>query len=178
MGNPMMLPLFLAVLGLVVSTVDHLATFVGIDFVAPFPALLWGPHLLVMFLGALLVFSALRALAEESGRRLTWRRMTRFAPRWMKALTIALVIYGVFNFLAALVLSEGGAAAIQNGREVLVCHGTVIRRLSAEEYERFRVYPTRIFSGTWMLLYAVFVTVFYSMYKGMDVDREEGTGRN
>ncbi len=29
-----------------------------------------------------------------------------------------------------------------------------------------------------MLLYAVFVTVFYSMYKGMDVDREEGTGRN
>ena len=29
-----------------------------------------------------------------------------------------------------------------------------------------------------MLFYSVFVTVFYSMYKSIDVDREERTGGN
>jgi hypothetical protein len=169
----MMLPLCLAALGLAVSAIDHVATFFGIDLHVPFPALLWGLHVLGMLLGALLVLGALPVPSEKSGRRLTWGCMTRYAPRWMKAITLALLIYGAFNCVTILVLSKGGTTAIENGKEVLVSHGRVICPLSAEDYERFRVYPTRLFSGFWMPLYAVFVTVFLSMYNGMDVDRAD-----
>lgn len=165
----MKLPFGLAVLGLVLSAVDHVSTFFGIDLHGPFPLVLWGLHLLGMFLGALLVFSLL-VLSNDSPRRMTLSELMRYVPRWMKAITVLLVMYGAFTFCAIFVLSEAGTAAIKNGNEVLVSHGTVIRRLSPEEYERIRVYPTRLFSGAWMSAFAVFVAVFYSRYIDSDVD--------
>jgi hypothetical protein len=154
----------ISVFGLIFSGLAHIATFFGINPQRVFPAV-WGLHVLLFVVWFPVIFMS-RKLCTKENRKDFIKIITRHAPFWMKALSVALFIYAFFNFFyTVFALNEGGVPSIRDGKKVLESHGRIIRQLTEQEYELHQAYGVRTFSGHWMIFYAVGMTALYSMRK-------------
>ncbi len=153
-----------SLIGLVASTLVHLCTFVGINPQSFTPSV-WSLHILLFPVWLALILSSLM-FAGEAPRKELLQRLTRNSPRWMKALTLALVPYVAFNSLyTPWCLSEGGVPSIEHGKKVIASHGKIRRELTDTEYEQQEAYEVRFFSGAWMMCYAVATIISYSLLR-------------
>jgi hypothetical protein len=84
-----------------------------------------------------------------------WQWLGHSTPPWALALCVFLFVYSFVNFFVSLALLKGGAPAEEGGYYYLKSHGSVLRELTAEEYARYRGFEMRLFSGHWMLFYAL-----------------------
>ncbi len=154
----------IAVFGLISSAVAHFSTFLGVNPRPVFP-LVWALGALLIVVWTTVVLW-LRRICTADNQMDIWKIATRNAPAWMKVLLIAFVAYGIFSFFfTVFVLTEGGVASERDGRKVLESHGEIIRTLTDEEYETHHAYTVRIFSGHFMIFYAVGTTVLFSRLK-------------
>jgi hypothetical protein len=69
------------------------------------------------------------------------------------AVGIAIFAYAILNFLIFMKLTEGGNPSIQDGKYVLLNHGTLIREITQAEYHSFCANEVRGFSGHWLVFY-------------------------
>ncbi len=151
----------LACVAFVASVLVHGATFVGVNPSSALPAA-WALHLLVFVVWVPVVLLCHKAVKRKDRRRF-WRVVTRHAPAWMKVLSVACLVYAGFNFFyTGLVLNEGGVPGVIEGQRVLHSHGDIIRTLTSAEYELHLAYMARMFSGHWMVFFAVAATVLTS----------------
>jgi hypothetical protein len=150
----------LALLGLVSSFVAHVATFAGINPEAVFPQV-WLLHV-----GIFVVWIPTVVVSKKYQGQDFWKASMRFSPVWLRGMCGALFTYALFNFFFCIfVLQKGGVPSEIDGKKVLHSHGSVIRELTDEEYERHRAYGVRTFSGHWMLFYGVATGVLYSQWR-------------
>ena len=155
------IPFYLAVVCLVASVVVHVSTFFGVNPQRVFPAV-WVLHALVFVVWFPVVLSCQRACKGHYAKDF-WRIAMRYAPTWMKSLSVVLFAYGFVNFfITFLVLGEGGVPVESGVRKTLESHGTVIRELTDEEFELHEAYGLRGFSGHWMIFYSIGMTVLCS----------------
>jgi hypothetical protein len=122
----------LAVLGLAVSLMVHLAAWSGIDL--PFEA--FGLHfgVFVVWLPAALVPNW---MARHYPRMGFWKGALRGCPTWMRWMTAGLFAYALLNFISAFI---GPANSSPSGTAPVL----------------------RAFSGHWMAFYATAFAIFYS----------------
>jgi hypothetical protein len=154
----------IAVFGLVFSALAHISTFFGINPQSMFPAV-WGLHVLLLVVWFPVIFMS-RKICTKENRKDFIKIITKHAPFWMKALSVALFIYAFFNFFyTVFALNEGGVPSIFAGKKVLESHGKIIRELTDQEYELHQAYGVRTFSGMWLIFYSVGVTALCSMRK-------------
>ncbi len=155
---------YLAVFGLVASAVAHVVTFLGVNPRRAVPGIMVLGVMVLVVWGAM-VFMARKAYARTD-RRSLWDIILRHAPLWMRVLSVVLGVYAFFNFFFVVwVLNREGVPSTSLGPKALVSHGTVIRRLSDEEYEKHQAYSVRGDTGHWMVFYAVGMTALYSLAK-------------
>lgn len=153
-----------AVAVFVLSAAFHCATFI--------PALrVWTGFAWPLHLGAMAVFAAMVLSFVAQGRRqrksprlsllANWRaanqqnkefksRLLGAVPPWLRVVCCIAFIYTMINFALFASLMEGGTPAICNGKYCLQNHGRLIRNITQEEFNRFRAYQVRGFSGHWM----------------------------
>ena len=152
----------IAVFGLLFSALAHISTFFGINPQSVFPAV-WGLHVLLFVVWFPIIFISRKKFTIEN-RKDFIKIITKQAPYWMKALSVALFTYAFFNFFyTVFALNEGGVPSILSGKKVLESHGKIIRELTGQEYELHQAYGVRAFSGHWLVFYSVGMTVLYSM---------------
>ena len=94
-------------------------------------------------------------------------------PRWQQYAVKGLFAYALINFALFFYRSSGGTPEERDGKYVLQNHGTVIRELSADEYERHSAYVVRGFSGHWMVFYLIPALYFRPRKtgSGSEIDR-------
>lgn len=161
----------LAAAGFLLSAVMHTGTFIGVNFEAmmPFP---FGLHVGIFIVLVPAFIASSKDLKKtninfnQAGSQLEyWKRLTKFAPFWMRVLLMLLIPYALFNFFFTLfILKEGGGPSIIDGQKVLSSHGVVIRALSDEEFFTHILYELRLFSGHWMVGYATAWVLLYSHF--------------
>jgi hypothetical protein len=89
-----------------------------------------------------------------------WRRVPRRnlvseifgdIPRWLKAATAALLLFGFANFFAGLWLNAGAHPhRLADGRLVLERHGHVVRTLDAPEFRHAELVQLRVLAA-WLV---------------------------
>lgn len=148
-----------AFIGFCLSLFVHLITFVGIDPAKHVP-FVWVLHI-GMFVGFVpMVFA--QGFPPKND---FWKKLMSNLPRWQRYMVKGLFAYAAINFVLFLYLSQGGGVAEEKeGKYVLRNHGTVIRELSADEFEQQNAYIVRGFSGHWMVFYIV-PAIFFSRGK-------------
>lgn len=135
--------------GFCLSLLVHLTTFLGIDPARRVP-FVWALHI-----GIFVSFVPM-VLAQQSPRRGDfWQKLMSRLPTWQRYAVKGLFAYTVINFALFFYLSSGATPQERDGKYVLLNHGTLIRELSADEYERQNAYIVRGFSGHWMIFYLV-----------------------
>jgi hypothetical protein len=147
---------------LVLSIIINVITFFGIDLQIKFPVI-WLLHI-----GILLVFIPIVVVhSRDTGifGKINYSLVVEYAPKWMRVLLTIFGIYAVINLGLDMVLSEGGAPDIWDGRYVLHRHGELIRELTLDEYKKQQIYLVRFFSGVWMGLYFNSLVAYYSYLK-------------
>ncbi len=161
----------LAVTGLVLSALAHLLTFCGVNPEQAFPWI-WMLHIgiFVVWIPTVLVGNGVRTRSKKKD---LWNAAAGYSPRWLNRLCGCLFIYAFFNFFFTIfALNKGGVPGVINGEKVLHSHGTVIRKLSDEEYELHRAYTVRTFSGHWMVFYGIATTVLLSEIRRRSAERQ------
>jgi hypothetical protein len=151
----------IALFGLVASGAAHLSTFFGIIPQQVCPSV-WWLHILIFVVWIPLVFSG-HSMFNREGRNSSGKLSMEYSPGWMRALSMMLFLYAIFNFFyTVFVLNEGGVPSELNGKKVLHNHGKIIAELSDSEYKKHQAYGVRTFSGHWMCFYALAMTMLYS----------------
>lgn len=136
--------------------------------------LIWPLHLATMALFASLVFS-LVAQQEKNGAFANWRTVNQrsrefqskllgLAPRPLRIACGVVATYALINFVLFMALMEGGSPSTKDGKYYLHNHGRMIRELTKGEYQRFRAYEVRGFSGHWMMFSIVPMTYFLAVH--------------
>ena len=167
-----------ALLTFALSAIVHFATYVvsaglSMDQV-------WLLHLASMAVLVPMVLSLTRQLQRHpkpvvTGLFAEWRAAKRqkkeFSAKLVAtvppALRIACIVAGIYalaNFVAFIVLMEGGGPSVKEGKYVLHDHGRKIRDLSKAEYDQLRVYQVRGCSGHWMVFSIVSMTYFLAVH--------------
>jgi hypothetical protein len=138
----------LALAGFVLPLAVHVSALLGVDVNARLPGV-WLLHvgILVVFLPLVIV------LRRDFGAKPSFRQIAAALPRWVIAVGVLIFVYAFANFFLFMAGSEGGGPSIQNGKYVLLNHGTLIRELTASEYVRFQANIVRGFSGHWLVFY-------------------------
>jgi hypothetical protein len=139
----------------------------------------WPLHLFALAAcGAMAFWMNRREKAEQGGQKkpFSWIEFARPFPFALRAACVIAGIYAVINFALFFFLMEYGSPAEENGRYVLQNHGKVIRFLSAEEYQRFRAYEVRGFSGHWMLFSILPAAYFLTCGSRKVADQSESSG--
>jgi hypothetical protein len=139
----------LAIIGFFTSLIVHLSTFLGIN-----PAR-FGPGVWVLHVG---MFAVLVPMIFDQGRmeKKTFQREIFSAlPGWARHLISVFFVYAIINLALFVFLSGRGVPSERDGKYALHSHGSVIRELSEEEYDRHKAYELRAFSGHWMVFYLI-----------------------
>jgi hypothetical protein len=84
------------------------------------------------------------------------------ADRWPKDLSLAALmgvcmVYAMINFVSMMSHLKEGSPRERNGSYELHDHGRFVRTLTKDEFDQYRAYEARGFSGHWMLFYAASV---------------------
>jgi hypothetical protein len=155
----MSLIILLSAVGLIISALVHFSTYVGFDPQSD------GPAVWLLHIGVFIVFIPAVWVANIK-RQADVRKSNQFwplAPTWMKNLTNLLGLYAGVNFVIfiylIMVVMGGGTPEKEPGGYVLRNHGTLVRKISEQEYHRYRAYIMRGFSGHWVLFYALAMTM-------------------
>ena len=148
----------MALAGFTLSLAAHVAALAGIDVAAAVP-LVWALHVGMFVVFIPFVFSCRKVL----GRRSKLAQLRVIFPGWVLAVTAALMVYALVNFLLFMMGTEGGNPSISGGKYVLLSHGRLIRELTATEYTAFEANVVRGFSGHWLIFY--FVPFAYFMLR-------------
>ena len=142
---------FLAALALVASAAVHLAAMLGMNLIQA-NVVTMVMHLLVMIPFAVGLIYANRVAPDKK----EWFKVSAFAPRWLKVLSVILLVYGLASCVPK--LREKGMAEKRGENYVLVNKDGVIRPLTEQEYHQRRVQTTRSLSALWMLFASVGLT--------------------
>lgn len=145
----------LAFIGLLLSLLAHLMAFLGVNL-AKYVPWVWWLHIGIFVLTVPLLFTQ-----GFKSRKTFWREFNSRLPSWARRAYKALFLYAIVNFVIFGFLSSGGVPDVCEGKYVLENHGTVIREISKEEYERQKAYVLRLFSGGWMVFYLFFALSFW-----------------
>ena len=175
----------------VVSAALHLATY--IPDVPVNMELAWPLHLAAMAVFGILIihlrqqrrphksrakglFGNWRTAAQQDRALLS--ELVGLVPRWLLFACLATFIHPFVNFAMFILLMEGGSSVVEGGKFILQEHGRKIRDLTKQEFERFRAYELRGFSGHWMVFSIIPATYFLAVQpklKGtMELDIEKG----
>lgn len=156
------IPAFLtmSIIGFVLSLLAHGATFLGMNPQQAFPWV-WALHLGI-FAALLPLLFILKQKTGAPFGRIDTRAIARTVPPWLKIVCGIFIAYAAVNFALGIGLSQGGAPDIWDGRYVLQNKGTLIRELTAQEYQLHQAYEVRIFSGHWMVFYLLIAAAYSS----------------
>lgn len=148
---------YASLIGFVTALVVHIAALTGIDVADRFPAV-WGLHVGVFVVFIPFLFSSRKTL----GPKPKFAQIRAAFPMWTVGLGICIFAYALVNFALFMLKTEGGNPSIEDGKFVLMNHGTLVRELSAAEYSSFKANVVRGFSGHWLVFY--FVPFAYFMF--------------
>jgi membrane protease YdiL (CAAX protease family) len=130
------------VAGFLLSLAVHALTFVGVA-AQEYSGAVWALHIGVFPLFFPFVWQMRR---WQEGRRLHWRQLLRYLPRWALVAAPALFVYTGVNFMLAMShLPERSESSVAAGH--------------VETHEE-RLYTVRAFSGHWLVFYAL-PTLFF-----------------
>jgi hypothetical protein len=151
----------LALAGFVLSLVVHVSAALGVDVAARFPGV-WLLHvgIFVVFLPLVIV------LRRDFGAKPSLKQIGATLPRWLIVVGALIIVYAFANFLAFMMGSEGGSPGMEDGKYVLLNHGTLIRELTAAEYVRFQANIVRGFSGHWLVFFYLPAAYFLGRKSG------------
>lgn len=167
-----------ALLTFALGTIVHVATYVVSSGLSMDQV--WPLHLASMAVLVPMVLSLTRQLQRHpkpvvTGLFATWRaakrqkkefnaKLVATVPPALRITCIVAGIYALANFVAFIVLMEGGGPSVREGKYVLHDHGRKIRDLSKAEYDQLRVYQVRGCSGHWMVFSIVSMTYFLAVH--------------
>lgn len=156
----MMAVFLLALLGLLLSAFAHIGTFFGRNPRAVFPAI-WLLHL-----GIFAVWIPAILAVRSWGADNIWTEAKRFFPERTEKLVLLLAAYVFFNFFFTIfVLNRGGNVGIIDGQRALHRKGHVVKKLTADEYDRHQAYEVRSMSGHWILFYGMATIMLYADWR-------------
>ena len=143
----------LAVIGFVCSLAVHLAARRGVP-VQDVTPLFWVLHLgiFVVFVPALI---HLRRDSSLSGPLSLFRGF----PPPVGLVLMALFIYALLNFFTAMSSLRTGTAGMR-GDKFVFSKGRVATEITREQYQTARAVEARLFSGHWLLFYAIPAAAF------------------
>jgi hypothetical protein len=150
---------FLALCGLALSAVVHIAGYFGIDVQSAWPSV-WLLHV-----GIFIVFIPMVLVASSESQA---ERNYGYFPGLSLSTGISmgvLATYATINFFIFAGESMNGSAAMHNGEFVLEHRGKIIRTLSSEEFKDRRAAEVRGMSGHWLLFYYLPFVFFNSRTK-------------
>ena len=144
----------LALLGFLAALGVHVAALLGLPVQDQFPQI-WVLHVgvFVVFIPA---FFHLKKHTEKGDPLGHFRGM----PAWAVVVLLALFLYLFLNFSVLRPAPGEGTPDIRNGQYVLHKRGHVLREISQAEYRAGRAAEARLFSGHWLLFYALSAAVF------------------
>ncbi|MFO0969089.1 MAG: hypothetical protein U0793_26340 [Gemmataceae bacterium] len=143
----------LAILGLVLSLIVHVATFADVDLIDTFPAF-W-----VLHLGIFMVFIPCLLVGAKPRR---YREPLPAKPRWLSRLVYLFFIYAGVNFIIFLFLiREGTAQRLDDGTYMLAHRAHRVRAITEAEFHHQNALVARGFSGHWMLFYCMTVLLLW-----------------
>jgi hypothetical protein len=149
------IPLALSVLGLVLSLLAFVASFLNLSW----PLGSW-----VLMLGAMALFGPILAKYPRTNapstileHRAAWGRFFRSRPRWLLWLTVAAGANAVLQVIAYIILIPWGSASQWNGRYVLHDRSRIIRELTELEYHRVLALDSRVGMAILMAVFCFLV---------------------
>lgn len=147
----------LAWLGLMLSLVVHVASFLGVSLMQRFVFL----HLGIFALGVPVVLSSRNLSLLKKAAAARWRAVLDGAPAWAQRAVQLAFLYFALNLIALLLLGERGSPEIRGGRFVLVEGRRIIRELTESEYRWKLAHVARMFSAGWGVAYLFFAAIWY-----------------
>ncbi len=103
-----------------------------------------------------------------------WRRVPRgnlvsevfgSVPRWMKGLTLGLILYSFVNFFACMAQLDGGVPIRRpDGALVIQNHEQIVRTLTPEAYRQALAVQTRMLSGHLLAFYGLAVIALQAFW--------------
>ena len=152
-----------ALTGLALALLVHVAACLGLDVGAQFPAV-W-----ILFVGIPIVFFPFVSCSQRTlGNRPTLSDLRAAFPGWVIIATILLAIYAWIGFLAgtAPLPAAGGVPTERDHKYVIANHGVVLREISAAQYHAFEASNLRGLSSLWLLFY--FLPTAYFVFRNKD----------
>lgn len=83
------------------------------------------------------------------------------APLWLKVGCAWLLFYVIFNFIFSISKLDGGNPNIVKGIYVLSSHGSILKKLTFEEYYKYQSYEVRLYSGHSIIFFLLEMLFFY-----------------
>lgn len=153
-----MLMLFLlALIGVIVSAVLHFSTCWGMGWQASMP------YVWLLGIGVFVVWVPAVAIQGMLPRKKNGALQPfAFAPKWMRLLSGAAFAYAIINFAVFIFIMGATYAVRVNGHYELREHGRVIRQITEQQYDRYKTYEFRAFSGVLMVVYLAGMTLLAS----------------
>ncbi len=154
---------YIAISGFVVSLLIHIISLTGYNQNNSIP-FIWIIHIFVfvVFIPGILKISRYDRIKQKNRKLIeNVKNLTAGVPKIISIIALISFFYAIMNFMAFIVLSEGGGPNIIDGEYVLSNHGDIIRTLTEKEYFLFQANELRGFSGHWMLFYSISVLMLY-----------------
>jgi len=150
----------MALIGFLASLLVHVETVTGRDLMSISP-LVW-----VLHAGAILsifasVLSARGALMRISGGRPEPGAILQHVPKWTLAAAGIVSVYVLINTFLCLPNSGDGNASLFAGEYFLRIHGRAIAKLTEAQYHLHRAWELRLYSGAWLVAYAISALYFF-----------------
>jgi hypothetical protein len=139
-----------ALVGFLLSMAVHFTALSGVD-VASHVRGVWLLHGGIFLVFVPFVFYA----RYDLGTQPSLGQVSAVLPRWVGVVGLVIFVYAIANFLIFIAGTEGGSPAIQDGKYLLLNHGSLIRELTAAEYSAFQANVVRGFSGHWLVFFFV-----------------------
>ena len=139
--------------GVATSLAIYLRTFSKIDVENQLPYL-WVGHLFVFVTFAPAVAVG-RDLAGSTRRPDYWKLALRYIPAFFRFATYGMFFYFIANLVTCLLLMDFGSPGYFHGQAALLEHGTLLRYLSAAEFQKMNNYEARLFSGADLVFFFI-----------------------
>jgi hypothetical protein len=168
---------YFAITGLALAIVVHLLSVARIN-VSEYCPFVWVLHLGIFVVWFPTVLSLRKNEDFIEYQQSGWlNRMNPFAffkailkntPIWLSVLAAGGFVYAIINF-ALLMTPQEGNVVVQEGTYAIVKHGTMVRKLSEQEYNYFQAKDVRVFSGHWIAFYGIAAAVIFPFRKKEEV---------
>lgn len=145
-----------AFVGFAACVAVHACTFFGIHSQQLSPVTGW------LFASLFVIWPSVVIFAKKNEKK--GLDLVQIAPKWMTAITVSILVYGLCVFLFVCGL-RGGAPDVLNGRKALVSYGKVVTYLTDQQYETELVRGIRNDSAGIMVFYSFAFLIVYATLK-------------